>query len=133
MGAKYNWSEADDLNSTALDGGGAFNVSVLPMQKTSWGTCEVLYPHNFLRVNTVFEVGRGNGLVTAYADNILRLGSSMALRGLVCLKGIFRKLPAWTGVFKRKKLGMTCIVCARSPVLTDRVDQYCRVGPAQLD
>ena len=38
------------------------------MRKTTWDTCEVVYPHNFLRTNTVFEVGRGNSLVTAYAD-----------------------------------------------------------------
>lgn len=67
-GAVCDFSEADDLDNTMLDGGGAFNLSVLPMQKTTWGTCEVIYPHDFLRVNTIFEVGRGNGLVTAYAD-----------------------------------------------------------------
>jgi hypothetical protein len=27
-----------------------------------------MLPHNFIRVNTIFEVGRANGLVTAYAD-----------------------------------------------------------------
>ena len=32
-----------------------------------WGTCEVVL-HNFIRVNTIFEVGSANGLVTAYAD-----------------------------------------------------------------
>jgi hypothetical protein len=67
-GALCDFSEADDLDNTMLDGGGGVNLSVLPMRKTGWGTCEVILPHNFLRVNTVFEVGRGNGLVTAYAD-----------------------------------------------------------------
>jgi hypothetical protein len=38
------------------------------MQKKSWGTCEVVYSHNFIRPNTVFEVGRGNCLVTTYTD-----------------------------------------------------------------
>ena len=68
VGTVCDFSEADDLDSTMLDGGGAFNLSVLPMKKTSWGTCEIVYPHNFVRTNTIFEVGRGNGLVTAYAD-----------------------------------------------------------------
>ncbi len=68
IGTECDWSEAVDLNPKLLSGGGAFNLSALPMQKTAWGTCEVVYPHNFIRVNTVFEVGRGNGLVTAYAD-----------------------------------------------------------------
>ena len=67
-GTVCDFSEADDLNSSMLDGGGVFNLSVLPIQKTTWGTCEIVYPHNFLRTNTIFEVGRGNGLVTAYAD-----------------------------------------------------------------
>ncbi|KAK9327357.1 alkaline-phosphatase-like protein [Lipomyces starkeyi] len=68
IGAIADWSEAGDLNSSAIDGGGAFNLTYLPMRLTSWGTCETLLPHNFIRTNTVFEVGRGNGLVTAYAD-----------------------------------------------------------------
>jgi hypothetical protein len=37
-----------------------------------WGTCEVVLPHNFIRVNAIFGVGSANGLanglVTAYAD-----------------------------------------------------------------
>jgi len=57
-----------DLNSKPLSGGGAFNLSALLMQKKSWGTCEVVYSHNFIRPNTVFEVGRGNCLVTTYTD-----------------------------------------------------------------
>jgi hypothetical protein len=68
VGAVCDYSEASDLNSSAIDGGGMFNLTYLPMQKTAWGTCEVVYPHNFIRVNTIFEVGRANGLVTAYAD-----------------------------------------------------------------
>jgi len=68
QGAECDYSEAGDLNSFALDGGGGFNLSYLPMQKTAWGTCEVVLPHNFIRINTIFEVGRENGLVTAYAD-----------------------------------------------------------------
>lgn len=63
-----DWSEGVNLIAKLLLGGGALNLSALPMQKTVWGTCEVVYPHNFIRLNTVFEVGRGNGLVTAYAD-----------------------------------------------------------------
>lgn len=57
-----------DLNSKPLSGGDAFNLSALPMQKKTWGTCEVVYSHNFIRPNTVFEVGRGDGLVTTYTD-----------------------------------------------------------------
>lgn len=68
QGALCDFSEDDDLDNTMLDGGGRFNLSVLSMKKTGWGTYEAVLPHKFLRVNTVFEVGRGNGLVTAYVD-----------------------------------------------------------------
>ncbi|KAK0851158.1 hypothetical protein LTR03_004225 [Friedmanniomyces endolithicus] len=71
IGSEAAWDESNDLNSSLIDGGGALNVSHLPMQLTSWGTCQPVYPHNYLRVNTVFEVGRANGLVTAYADKHL--------------------------------------------------------------
>ncbi|KAK1046222.1 hypothetical protein LTR74_017999 [Friedmanniomyces endolithicus] len=71
IGSEAAWDESNDLNSSLIDGGGALNVSHLPMQLTAWGTCQPVYPHNYLRVNTVFEVGRANGLVTAYADKHL--------------------------------------------------------------
>jgi hypothetical protein len=65
VGAICDYPEAPDLDNTRLDGGGGFNTSLLPLQKTSWGSCEIVYPHNYIRVNTMFEVGRANGLVTA--------------------------------------------------------------------
>jgi hypothetical protein len=40
--SQCDWSEADDLDSTLITGGGAFNLSKLPMQKTAWGSCEVV-------------------------------------------------------------------------------------------
>lgn len=71
IGGLVDYSEACDLNSSALNGGGAFNLTYLPERLTQWGTCQPVYPHNYLQVNTVFEVARGNGLVTAYADKHL--------------------------------------------------------------
>ena len=67
-GAECDWSANDDMNGTVLDGGRSFNISIFPKRKTSWGTCETVYPHDFIRVNTVFEVARQNGLVTALAE-----------------------------------------------------------------
>ena len=71
VGAICDYSEAADLNSSLLDGGNAFNLTYLPHQKTSWGSCQPVLPHEFLRVNTIFEVARGNGLWTAFADKHL--------------------------------------------------------------
>jgi Type I phosphodiesterase / nucleotide pyrophosphatase len=70
-GALCDYSEACDLNSAALDGGGGFNLTYLPQRKTVGGGCEPVLPHEFILVNTVFEVARTNGLVTAYADKHL--------------------------------------------------------------
>jgi hypothetical protein len=39
----------------------------LPLQKTATG-CEPLFPHSYLKVNTIFEVARAAGLRTAWAD-----------------------------------------------------------------
>ena len=60
--------ESIDANSTALDGGGAFNLTNLSYQKTSWGSCAYLLPHNFLRCKTIFEVVRENGGFTKLTD-----------------------------------------------------------------
>lgn len=71
IGGICDYSEACDLNNTLLDGGNGFNMTYLPHQKTAWGTCVPVLPHDFLQVNTVFEVGRANGLWTAFADKHL--------------------------------------------------------------
>src|ERR1700742_623060 len=38
-----------------LDGGGAFNPQAIPHAKIN-GTCVPVYPHNYVKTNTVFEV-----------------------------------------------------------------------------
>jgi len=60
--------ETIDINSTALDGGGAFNLTHLSYMKTSWGSCAYLLPHEWLRVKTIFEVVRENGGFTKLTD-----------------------------------------------------------------
>jgi hypothetical protein len=41
------------------------NPAALPVNEAS---CEPVYPHNYVRVNTVFEVARSHGLGTAWSD-----------------------------------------------------------------
>jgi hypothetical protein len=46
-------------------------VSICPTfrcKRQPGGTCEVVLPHNFILVNTIFEVSSANSLVTAYAN-----------------------------------------------------------------
>ncbi len=44
------------------------NPANLPMQKDKHGSCKPVYPHDFIKVNTVFEVIREAGGYTAWTD-----------------------------------------------------------------
>jgi predicted AlkP superfamily pyrophosphatase or phosphodiesterase len=52
-----------------LDGGGAFNPDAIPYAKVN-GVCTPVYPHNYIKTNTVFEVIKEHipGSRTAWAD-----------------------------------------------------------------
>jgi hypothetical protein len=54
---------------THLDGGGAFNPQAIPNALIN-GKCSPVYPHNYIKTNTVFEVVKANisGARTAWAD-----------------------------------------------------------------
>jgi predicted AlkP superfamily pyrophosphatase or phosphodiesterase len=54
---------------THLDGGGAFNPQAIPHAKIN-GACVPVYPHNYVKTNTIFEVvkQRVHGARTAWAD-----------------------------------------------------------------
>jgi predicted AlkP superfamily pyrophosphatase or phosphodiesterase len=54
---------------THLDGGGAFNPQAIPNAKVN-GACTPVYPHNYLKTNTVFEVVKQQMATarTAWAD-----------------------------------------------------------------
>ena len=73
-GTETNLSEALDKNSAALNAGGVLghpltqlDATKLPLSNAS-GTCKPVYPHEFMRVNTVFEVIRQAGMRTAWSD-----------------------------------------------------------------
>lgn len=62
----------DGFNGGALvhiDGGGAFNPQAIPNAKVG-GKCVPVYPHNYIKTNTVFEVVKSTmpGARTAWAD-----------------------------------------------------------------
>ena len=52
-----------------LDGGGTFNPQAIP-HAMSGGQCVAVYPHNYIKTNTLFEVVKQNmsGATTAWAD-----------------------------------------------------------------
>jgi hypothetical protein len=64
-GTELALDESIDANPDAVDGGG-LNPNKLPLDGSRG--CLPVYPHDLLRVNTVFEVVRASGLRTAWAD-----------------------------------------------------------------
>ncbi len=65
-GTEVVYDESIDKNSNALDAGGGIDPAKLPLDPAKG--CKPVYPHNFLRVNTIFEVARAAHLRTAWVD-----------------------------------------------------------------
>lgn len=65
-GTEVLYDESIDFDSTKLDGGGGINPAALPLDPAHG--CTPVYPHSYLRVNTIFEVIRAAGMRTAWSD-----------------------------------------------------------------
>jgi len=66
VGGIVEFDEGVDIDLTRLDGGGGINPAYLPRDPNN--NCKPIYPHEYLRVNTVFEVVKANGGTTAWTD-----------------------------------------------------------------
>jgi hypothetical protein len=66
VGAIIDLKEGIDLDPTALNGGGGIDPKKVPLDPAKG--CTPVFPHNLIRVNTVFEVARAEGLYTAYSE-----------------------------------------------------------------
>ena len=82
-GGEVAYTEADDLNQLSIDAGqgltglpgsilqmtsnpvDVINPAALPVDPA---TCKPIYPQQYLKVNTIFEVARQHGLRTAWSD-----------------------------------------------------------------
>jgi hypothetical protein len=69
QGTEVVYDESVDMNSDLINGGGGINPDALPRDPANG--CQPLYPHSFLRVNTIFEVVKAAGLRTAWSDKHL--------------------------------------------------------------
>jgi hypothetical protein len=82
-GAEVTYFEQADMNPLSLDAGqglGALPGSILQMTGNPTtlidrsqlpvdpATCQPVYPHQYIKVNTIFEVARAAGLLTAWSD-----------------------------------------------------------------
>ncbi len=65
-GTEVIWSGVLDRNNKALDAGGGIDPAKLPLDPSK--NCVPVYPHSFLRVNTIFEVAHAAGMRTAWID-----------------------------------------------------------------
>jgi hypothetical protein len=66
IGTNVAWDEAVDVDLTRLDAGGGLNQKFLVRDPKNG--CRTILPHEYLRVNTIFEVVRASGGRTAWTD-----------------------------------------------------------------
>jgi hypothetical protein len=66
-GTEVVLDESVDFDSTKLFSGG-MNPAFLPNQLNADNSCSKLFPHDFLKVNTIFGVAHAAGLYTAWSD-----------------------------------------------------------------
>lgn len=66
VGTPLAYDESIDFNLTLLNGGGGINPKFLPRDPNN--NCQPVFPHEYLRVNTIFEVVKANGGTTAWVD-----------------------------------------------------------------
>jgi hypothetical protein len=66
IGAEFLYDENIDINVDLLDGGGGINPSKLPRDPKKG--CTPVMPHEFLRVNTIFDLAKAAGKRTAWSD-----------------------------------------------------------------
>ncbi len=66
IGTPMAYDESIDFNLKLLNGGGGINPNYLPRDPNN--NCRPVYPHQYLRVNTIFEVVKANGGRTAWVD-----------------------------------------------------------------
>jgi len=66
VGTQVGNDEEIDIDYTKLDAGGGINPDYLPRDPKNG--CAPVYPHQFIRVNTLFEVVKASGGYTAWSD-----------------------------------------------------------------
>jgi len=66
VGTQIGFDEELDVDLTKLDAGGGINPAYLPRDPKN--ACSPVYPHTFIRVNTLFEVVKAAGGYTAWSD-----------------------------------------------------------------
>ncbi len=66
VGTQVGFDEEIDYDYTQLNGGGGINPAYLPRDPKK--NCAPVYPHSYIRDNTIFEVVKAGGGYTAWSD-----------------------------------------------------------------
>jgi Type I phosphodiesterase / nucleotide pyrophosphatase len=66
VGTPVAFDESIDIDLTKLNGGGGINPNFLPRNPNNG--CAPIFPPQWIRVNTIFEVVKANGGTTAWTD-----------------------------------------------------------------
>ncbi len=66
VGTQVGFDEEIDYDYTKLDGAGGINPAYLPRDPKN--NCAPVYPHSYIRDNTIFEVVKAGGGYTAWSD-----------------------------------------------------------------
>ena len=66
VGTQVGFDEQIDIDMSKIDGGGGINPAFLPRDPKNG--CAPVYPHQFRRSNTFFEVIKANGGYTTWSD-----------------------------------------------------------------
>src|SRR5277367_4281192 len=66
VGTQVGFDEEIDVDLTRIDGGGGVDTNYLPRDPKN--NCAPVFPHNYIRVNTIFEVVKAAGGYTAWTD-----------------------------------------------------------------
>ncbi len=64
VGTPMAYDESIDNDLTKLNGGGGINPNFLPRDPAK--NCAPVFPHQYLKVNTIFEVVKANRGTTAW-------------------------------------------------------------------
>ncbi len=93
VGTQIGFDEEIDVDLTKLNAGGGINPNFLPRDPKN--SCAPVYPHQFIRVNTMFEVVKAAGGYTAWTDKH-QMGSFFARKMTPAIFHLFEQ-NQWTG------------------------------------
>jgi hypothetical protein len=137
-GTEVIFDESIDYDSSRLFSGGV-NAANLPYAQDANGNCSVVFPHDFVKVNTIFELVRGAGGYTAWSDKhpayeILNGPSGVGINDLYVPEQASSIANAPVGTVNGINLAATLATCdgTTNSLPLAKVSDYTTCEPAAL-